>query len=76
VLVTKVAAPENLIHISGATPDDLWSNVLAWRAARLKKRRSQASFRERFSRSGIPSDLYEACGVFIGMKLVITMGPL
>jgi hypothetical protein len=33
VLVTKVVAPDNLIHIYGAsikTPEDLWSNVLTW----------------------------------------------
>src|SRR5258706_610820 len=33
VLVSKVVAPDSLIHIYGAsirTADDLWNNVLAW----------------------------------------------
>jgi hypothetical protein len=40
VLVTKVVAPENLIHIYGAsikTPDDLWSNVLTWMGGPLER---------------------------------------
>jgi hypothetical protein len=40
VLVTKVVAPENLIHIYGAsikTPEDLWSNVLTWMGGPIER---------------------------------------
>jgi hypothetical protein len=40
VLVTKVVAPENLIHIYGAsikTSEDLWSNVLTWMGGPIEK---------------------------------------
>lgn len=39
-LVTKVIAPENLIHIYGASiqrPEDLWSNVIAWMGGPLER---------------------------------------
>ena len=40
VLVTKVVAPESLIHIYGASikrPDDLWSNVLTWMGGPIER---------------------------------------
>jgi hypothetical protein len=46
VLVTKVVAPENLIHIYGASikrPDDLWSNVLTWMGGPLERTETEGS---------------------------------
>lgn len=40
VLVTKVVAPENLIHIYGASikmPDDLWKNVITWMGGPIER---------------------------------------
>jgi hypothetical protein len=44
VLVTKVVAPENLIHIYGASikePDDLWQNVIAWMGGPVQRSESK-----------------------------------
>jgi hypothetical protein len=46
VLVTKVVAPENLIHIYGAsikTPEDLWSNVLTWMGGPIERTETAGS---------------------------------
>jgi hypothetical protein len=46
VLVTKVVAPENLIHIYGATiktPEDLWSNVLTWMGGPIERTETASS---------------------------------
>src|SRR5580698_2594013 len=40
VLVTKVVAPENLIHVYGASIkklDDLWVNVITWMGGPIQK---------------------------------------
>jgi hypothetical protein len=44
VLVTKFVAPENLIHIYGASikkVDDLWQSVITWMGGPIQKTRSQ-----------------------------------
>jgi hypothetical protein len=46
VLVTKVVALENLIHIYGAsikTPGDLWSNVLTWMGGPIERTETAGS---------------------------------
>jgi hypothetical protein len=46
VLVTKVVAPENLIHIYGAsikTPGDRWSNVLTWMGGPIERTETAGS---------------------------------
>ena len=46
VLVTKVVAPENLIHIYGAsikTPEDPWSNVLTWMGGPIERTETAGS---------------------------------
>jgi len=46
VLVTKVVAHENLIHIYGASiknSEDLWQNVIAWMGGPIQKSQSQSS---------------------------------
>ena len=46
VLVTKVVAPENLIHIYGASikrPEDLWSNVLTWMGGPIERTATASS---------------------------------
>jgi hypothetical protein len=46
VLVTKVVASEYLIHIYGAsikTPDDLWSNVIAWMGGPIERTETEGS---------------------------------
>src|SRR5215510_646583 len=46
VLVTKVVAPENLIHISGATIRDagaLWKKVIAWMGGPIERTQTEGS---------------------------------
>jgi hypothetical protein len=46
VLVTKVVAPENLIHIYGASikkPEDLWANVLTWMGGPIERTETASS---------------------------------
>ncbi len=46
VLVTKVVAPENLIHIYGATiktREDLWSDVIAWMGGPIERTETEGS---------------------------------
>ena len=46
VLVTKAVAPENLIHIYGATirdARDLWKNVIAWMGGPIERTRTEGS---------------------------------
>jgi hypothetical protein len=44
--VTKVVAPENLIHIYGASikaPDDLWKNVITWMGGPISRTETSGS---------------------------------
>src|SRR5215831_4610802 len=46
VLVTKVVAPENLIHIYGATiktREDLWSDVIAWMGGPIERTETEGA---------------------------------
>jgi hypothetical protein len=46
VLVTRVVAPETLIHIYGASikrADDLWQNVISWMGGPVQKSRSSGT---------------------------------
>lgn len=65
VLVTKVVAPENLIHIYGATikkPDDLWQNVITWMGGPVSRTTTTGST--------IGADISGTAGGKVGIPLV------
>jgi hypothetical protein len=81
--VTKVVAPENLIHIYGATiktREDLWSDVIAWMGGPIERTETEgakivgelaatAGGKARGDRSEIPAD-----GLFVGSARVSVCG--
>jgi hypothetical protein len=66
VLVTKVVAQDNLIHIYGASirnPEDLWTNVLAWMGGPVEKTETEGA--------KIAGELSATAGGKVGIPLIV-----